>query len=89
MRSDNGATLDVGRARLSIDWEKFLLAELEERGVTQRDVAQTYSYLIGRAGVGWHVINLAIRERWSEAGLVRVKQLAWKRYREEAIGREP
>jgi hypothetical protein len=57
-----------------------IVAEIDG-GATQKQVAQTYRLAMESMRHGespdWKRINAAIVERWSLAGLVRVKKLAW------------
>jgi hypothetical protein len=58
---------------------EILLSEIANRGRSQTRVAETYArFLPDWYGVDWPRVNQAIIARWSHAGLVRVKELAWK-----------
>lgn len=49
-----------------------------EQGCTQKQIAQTYALALrSEEHVDWKAINEAIIERWSIAGLERIKKLAW------------
>lgn len=48
------------------------------QGLTQRDVAQTYALALrSTAPCDWPAANKAIIDRWSQAGLERIKAAAW------------
>ena len=48
------------------------------QGLTQQDVAQTYALgLRSDAETDWGKVNASIIERWSRAGLERIKEAAW------------
>jgi hypothetical protein len=52
-------------------------------GMHQKDIASTYAMAIRSAEAGawqadWHRVNHAIIDRWSMAGLERVKNMAFK-----------
>lgn len=54
-----------------------ILAEISDERMHQRDIAQTYRFCMeSTEAVDWYKINEAIRERWSVAGLIRVKTMA-------------
>lgn len=56
-----------------------LLAEIGMPKITQKSLALTYAMaLASSADTDWGMVNKAIIERWSFAGLERVKRLAWK-----------
>ncbi len=58
--------------------EKIILTEISDKKATQKDVAMTYRIIIQqKLKVDWKKINKAIVDRWSRAGLERVKNLAW------------
>ena len=55
-----------------------LLREIGDKALKQKDVAQTYAFAIKSSHqTDWRIVNDAIVERWSEAGLRRIKHLAW------------
>jgi hypothetical protein len=60
--------------------QAVIFEELAGRKCTQRGVAITYAYILRQESqtADWPKINQAITERWSKAGLVRVKEMAWK-----------
>jgi hypothetical protein len=45
---------------------------------TQKDVAEHYAKRILAGDTDWILLNAAIKFRWSESGLKRVKTMAWK-----------
>lgn len=56
-----------------------LLNEINDLGLTQAQVAQTYAMALrNQKNVDWPTINHAIIERWSSYGLEQVKKAAWK-----------
>lgn len=60
-----------------VDPTGTILSELGHKDVTQRSVALTYYLaMISDFKTDWEKVNRAIIERWSVAGLQRVKQLA-------------
>ena len=61
-----------------INPEQILLEEVNDQRLHQRDVAATYALAMSTPGVDWKRVNKAIIERWSLAGLQRVKTMAWK-----------
>lgn len=64
---------------LSVDWEAFLLQELENP--TKRDdIAETYSYILRTKGTRWDYrkVNQAIIDKWSPTALKYIKEKAWK-----------
>jgi hypothetical protein len=55
-----------------------LIEEITVLKLTQKDVAITYGLALrDPSNVDWPRVNQAIIERWSEAGLERIKKLAW------------
>ena len=65
-----------------MDCERALLAEIEDTRLKQADVALTYAMALVSSehnAVNWAKVNQAIMDRWSLAGLKRVKEMAWKR----------
>lgn len=59
------------------------LLAVVERARTRLEVAEAYAEVLpvgGRSGAGvdWARVNRAIVERWSEGGLARVKEMAWR-----------
>lgn len=49
-----------------------------KQGCTQKQIAQTYALALRSSWpTDWARINKAIMERWSAAGLKRIKELAW------------
>ena len=62
------------------DCENTLIREIRTPGTVQRSVALTYAMALvssERERVDWSRVNAAISERWSLAGLERIKRLAW------------
>lgn len=65
------------------DITKFILSEIENKKLKQKDIAKTYAIAIEYDNkiiqpVYWKKINEAIIKRWSRAGLKKVKEMAWK-----------
>lgn len=63
-----------------MDCENVLLREIATPEAHQRDIAQTYRLAMEsseRDRIDWGKVNRAIIDRWSKAGLVRVKEMAW------------
>jgi hypothetical protein len=57
-----------------------LLVEISLPEMKQPDVALTYAMALrSSCKTNWSKVNRAIIDRWSFAGLERVKKLAWKR----------
>ena len=55
-----------------------LLREIADKSCKQKDIAQTYALAIKSSeATDWRKVNEVIVERWSFAGLNRIKQLAW------------
>lgn len=49
-----------------------------KQGCNQKQIAQTYSLALrSEESVDWKRINTMIIERWSLAGLERIKKMAW------------
>lgn len=62
------------------DCENCLLAEITDKGMKQKDVAQTYGLTLKSSEcekVNWPKVNQAIMDRWSKSGLIRIKKMAW------------
>ncbi len=68
----------------SVDWQAWILTEIETKACTRDVVAETYSQLLKlyrsskEADWDWAKINRAIIERWSKSGLLYIKGKAWK-----------
>lgn len=57
--------------------EEFILNEIANKKLKQKDIAQTYALLIRSGeGIDWRTINEAIVNRWSMSGLKRIKEMA-------------
>ncbi len=57
-----------------------LLRDINEYKLTQKEVAQNYALSICSIyETDWVEVNAAIVERWSMAGLVRIKNIAWNK----------
>jgi threonine synthase len=55
-----------------------ILAEIADQKFKQRHVATTYALAIkSPEPIRWEEINQAIINRWSVAGLERIKTMAW------------
>jgi hypothetical protein len=49
-----------------------------KQGLTQKQIAQTYALGIRSTWpTDWAKVNAMIIERWSQAGLERIKKMAW------------
>jgi len=49
-----------------------------KQGLTQKQIAQTYAMAIRSSWpTDWAKVNAMIVERWSNAGLERIKKMAW------------
>ena len=60
-----------------VDVERVVKREIEH-GSTQRQIAQTYALALRSSWpTDWAKVNGMIVERWSVAGLERVKKMAW------------
>ncbi len=60
-----------------MDCTRILLEEIKS-GAVQRDVAVTYSLALRSSyKTDWARVNLAIIERWSVSGWIRIKEAAW------------
>jgi hypothetical protein len=58
--------------------QRQLFAVLQDPEAKLVDAARIYRKMVARrARYDWPEINKAIINRWSEAGLSRIKQLAW------------
>ncbi len=59
--------------------EQTILGEIADRRMNQKDVAKTYALILRDSpnSVDWAKINEAIMNRWSFAGLERIKRMAW------------
>ena len=56
-----------------------LLLEISLPEMRQPDIAKTYALALrSGAKTDWGKVNQAIIQRWSFAGLERIKKLAWK-----------
>lgn len=62
---------------MTAEVEAMVLRVIGDPKSTQRDVGLAYSALVGDTTVDWWTLNTAIIERWSVAGLKRVKKFAW------------
>jgi hypothetical protein len=62
-----------------VDPQRQLLDEIANPARKRRDVAATYALAMNdMEDVDWPLVNRAIMERWSLAGLRYVKATAWK-----------
>ena len=63
----------------NVDYRQIILLELKEKSVYQARIADLYACVIALDnGADVKEVNFAIIKRWSESGLNRVKELAWK-----------
>ena len=61
------------------DCTNTLLGEITDKKMKQKDIALTYRLsLMSTEPTNYKKVNRAIIERWSVAGLVRIKEMAWK-----------
>lgn len=65
--------------------EDALLREIPDTRIKRNAVALTYAFGLrnefsGSEEIDWPKVNAAIIERWSMAGLVYIKERAWKLY---------
>lgn len=59
--------------------EGALLREIADKRMKRNDIALTYAFgLRGNEVIDWKLVNAAILDRWSMAGLTYIKQRAWK-----------
>ena len=59
------------------DIESVIKMEIQQ-GLNQKQIAQTYALgLRSSRPTDWRKVNRMIVERWSTAGLVRIKKMAW------------
>jgi hypothetical protein len=62
-----------------VDPQGTLLDEIADPSMKRKDVAQTYAFAIRQHDeVDFAVVNRAIVERWSIAGLKWIKEEAWR-----------
>lgn len=62
-----------------VDCQATILREIAMPESKQRDIAQTYRLAMESdecRTIDWKVVNTAIIERWSVAGLKRIKEMA-------------
>lgn len=60
---------------------KDLLWAVVDENNKRNDIATKYALALAQADpVEWAAVNRAIMERWSKAGLIYIKELAWKLY---------
>ena len=45
--------------------------------LTLHEMAEQYREFLGEPDVDWKVVNAAIMQRWSRAGLIYIKRRAW------------
>lgn len=70
--------IDTGAMELK-NPEKYILAEIENKKFKRKNIAKTYALILrdNFNKVDWKKINTAIIDRWSTAGLIYIKNLAW------------
>ena len=62
-----------------VDCTNVLLREIAMKESKQRHLARTYRLALQSTDkTDWAKVNRAIIERWSKAGLKKIKELAWK-----------
>jgi hypothetical protein len=60
---------------------KDLLEAVVDENNRRNEIAASYALALAQADpVEWAVVNRAIMERWSKAGLIYIKERAWKLY---------
>jgi len=57
---------------------KVLLEEIYGKEFKRNDIAITYARALRSTGTDWAMVNRAIMNRWSFAGLEYIKKRAWK-----------
>lgn len=63
-----------------VDVQGTILREIADSRLKQADIAATYAFgIAGSEPADWPLVNRLIVDRWSLAGLTRIKTLAWKR----------
>jgi hypothetical protein len=62
----------------NVDFVQWIMNEIEDKKMTRKDVAHTYSILMAKGHQGFTTINEAIIKRWSPAALRWIKETAWK-----------
>jgi hypothetical protein len=65
-----------------VDVQGQLEREIADGRMARKDVALTYAFGIRDCpdGVDWPKVNRLIIDRWSMAGLVYIKEHAWRRF---------
>ena len=64
----------------SISWQQVLLLRINDPESKRLDVAKSYRSAMQsseRGDIDWGHVNRAITERWSPAGLIWIKRMAW------------
>ncbi|HDZ26274.1 hypothetical protein LCGC14_0911000 [marine sediment metagenome] len=62
-----------------VDCTNVLLREIVMKEAKQKHIACTYRLALQSTDkTDWRKVNQAIMERWSKAGLKRIKEWAWK-----------
>lgn len=58
--------------------EEVIIREIQDKKFNQKDIAKTMAIILRQGSdVDWKRINAAIVNRWSKAGLNRIKEMAW------------
>jgi hypothetical protein len=57
---------------------EVILIRILKGEVLQKDVAKYYAKHIKTNNINWPLLNLAIKYKWSDSGLIRIKKMAWK-----------
>lgn len=67
-----------------LDCERIILEECADKRFTQKSVVASYAWAItGQEKIDWKKVNAAIVARWSQSGLIRIKNAAWKLIKEK------
>jgi len=62
-----------------LDCENVIMQELSDKRIKRKGIALTYAFAIeSDEEINFKRINEAIMKRWSKAGLIWIKTLAWK-----------
>ena len=71
--------ISITQAKIELyDCTAVLLCEIRMKEIKQKDVACTYALALRSSEINdWKSVNQAIINRWSMAGLKRIKEMAW------------
>ena len=66
-----------------VNVQGMILGEIATKSMKRNDIALSYALcMVSSEPVDWAVVNKAIIERWSVAGLTYIKERAWRIRRE-------